>query len=248
MPGAPQGVKSDLVRYAGELGTSRPGPYAHAPVVTTLSEHESKELLREAGVPIPPERLVADPRAAVEAAEALGLPVALKLCGRGIAHKTERNLVRVGLIDEDEVYHEAKDLLSLRRPSEKSAELLVQPVVTGSRELIAGLVRDPQFGPCVMLGLGGIFAEAFQDVAFAVAPLGPYDTEDLVDALQGRRVLDEFRGEPAADRAYLSRILETLGRIGLERPEVRAIDLNPIILMGSEPVIVDALVELEESP
>jgi acetyl-CoA synthetase (ADP-forming) len=218
----------------------------NAAVTTTLSEYESKQLLREAGIKVPPERLAEDPHDAVVAAETLGLPVALKLCGRGIAHKTERNLVRVGVMDEDDVRYEAEDLLAHRRPHEKDARVLVQPFVTGSRELIAGMVRDPQFGPCVMLGLGGVFAEAFRDVAFAVAPLGPHDTEDLVHALECRAVLGEFRGEPAADLGRLSGILETLGRIGLERPDIRSIDINPIILMGPDPVIVDALVEVEE--
>jgi acetyl-CoA synthetase (ADP-forming) len=212
----------------------------------TLSEYESKSLLREAGIPVPPERFANDATEAVRAAEDLGYPVALKLCGRGIAHKTERHLVRLGLTDDDEVHTEAEDLLSLRRYEERDAGLLVQTLVPGRRELIAGLVRDPQFGPCVMLGLGGIFAEALGDVAFAVAPLEPHDADDLIDGFAGRRVLQEFRGEPAVDRGKLCRILETLGRIGVERPTIQSIDINPIILLGSDPIVVDALVELEE--
>jgi acetyl-CoA synthetase (ADP-forming) len=116
----------------------------------------------------------------------------------------------------------------------------------GRREVIAGLVRDEQFGPCVMFGLGGVFAEALHDVSFAVAPLAPGDAMDLIDSLQYRSVLGEFRGEPAANMASLVQVLEALGRIGDERPEVASIDINPMILSGAEPIIVDALVEMRD--
>ena len=182
--------------------------------MATLSEHESKRLLAEVGIPIPEERLVDSPAEALLAAEALGYPVALKLCGAGIAHKTERDLVRLAVIDADGVRHHAQDLLERRRPEDGDAGLLVQPMISGRRELIAGLVRNPQFGPCVMLGLGGIFAEALDDAAFAVAPLERHDAGDLMDALVNRAILSEFRGEPAVDRARLGAILEALGRLG----------------------------------
>ena len=211
----------------------------------TLSEYESKRLLVEAGIPVPDERLARSPKEALRAAEALGYPVALKLCGRGIAHKTERDLVRLDLLDEDAIRHHAEDLLDRRRPEDGEATLLVQHMVTGRRELIGGLLRDPQFGPCVMLGLGGIFAEALGDVAFAVAPLGPHDATDLIDALRNRALLGAFRGEPPVDRPALAKILEALGRIGGSRADVRSIDLNPLIVRGARPVVVDALVELD---
>jgi len=214
----------------------------------TLSEHESKQLLAEAGIPLPPERLVATAAEAVRAAEEQGYPVAIKLCGRGIAHKTERNLVRLDLGDAEEVRRHAEDLLSQRGQGEGEARLLVQAMVSGRRELIAGLLRDPQFGPCVMFGLGGVFAELISDVAFAVAPLAEHDAEDLIHALRHRKILDAFRGEPVADIGKLAQILEALGRIGEARPDVLSIDLNPLILCGSDPVVVDALVELEGDP
>ena len=211
----------------------------------TLSEHESKDLLRAAGIAVPDERVAGDPDAAATAAAALGFPVAVKLCGRRIAHKTERNLVRLGLPDGTAVRAAAADLLAGRRPEDGDAALLVCPMIRGRRELIAGMVRDPVFGPCVMLGLGGIFAEAMGDVAFAVAPLVDGDAQDLIDALQARRVLDAVRGEPAVDRAALARTLTALGRLGCERPDIRSIDINPLIVSGATPVVVDALVELE---
>jgi succinyl-CoA synthetase beta subunit len=214
----------------------------------TLSEHESKQLLADAGIPIPEERLASSPDDVVRAADELGYPVALKLCGRGIAHKTERNLVRLDLGSAEEVRLQAAELLAARRPEEDDAAVLVQSMVSGRRELIAGMLRDPQFGPCVMFGLGGVFAELVGDVAFAVAPLDRRDAEDLIHALKYRKILEPFRGEPEADVAKLAHVLETLGRIGDARPDVLSIDVNPLILSGSEPVVVDALVELEGDP
>jgi acetate---CoA ligase (ADP-forming) subunit beta len=211
----------------------------------TLSEHESKELLREAGIAVPDERLVETSEAAVRAATELGYPVALKLCGRKIAHKTERGLVKLGLGDAAAVRAAADSLLAARRADDGDARILVCRMVSGRREVIAGLVRDPQFGPCVMLGLGGIFAEAVGDVAFAVAPLGRGDAQDLIDGLQYQKLLGPFRGEPAVDRAALAQVLESLGRIGTQRADVRSIDINPLIIAGDRPVVIDALVELE---
>jgi acetyl-CoA synthetase (ADP-forming) len=225
------------------------GPLYAGPAMThTLSEHESKQLLADAGIPIPEQRLVSSADEAVGAAEELGYPVALKLCGRGIAHKTERNLVRLDVGSAEEVREQAGQLLAERRPEESDSGVLIQAMVPGRRELIAGLMRDAQFGPCVMFGLGGVFAELVKDVVFAVAPLEKHDAADLINALRHREILDAFRGEPEADLAKLANILEALGRIGEARPDVLSIDVNPLILSGSEPVVVDALVELEGDP
>ncbi len=225
------------------------GPlYPRGPMAYTLSEYESKQLLASAGIPIPEQRLVSCADEAAGAAEELGYPVALKLCGRGIAHKTERNLVRLDVGDAEETRRQAEDLLAQRQSEEQDAGVLVQGMVSGRRELIAGLLRDPQFGPCVMFGLGGVFAELVGDVAFAVAPLEKHDAADLVQALQHRKILEEFRGEPEADLEKLAQILEALGSIGEARSDVLSIDINPLILSGSQPVVVDALVELEGDP
>ncbi len=211
----------------------------------TLSEHESKQVLRGAGIPVPEDALVGSADEAVREAAALGYPVALKLCGRKIAHKTERGLVRLGLGDAAAVREAADALLGARRADDGDARLLVCRMVGGRRELIAGLVRDPQFGPCVMLGVGGIFAEVIGDVAFAVAPLARSDAADLIAALRHGKLLDSFRGEPAVDRRKLANVLEALGRLGEERPDIRSIDVNPLIVSGDTPVVIDALVELE---
>ncbi len=210
----------------------------------TLSEHDSKRLLASYGVPTVAEALAVDAEAAVARAREIGFPVAVKLCSAAIAHKTERNLVRLGLADEDAVRAAGADLLGRRGRGEEDAALLVQRMVSGRRELIAGLVRDRQFGPCVMLGLGGVLAEALEDVVFRVAPLERIDAFEMMDDLRTARVLGPFRGEPAVDRELLANVLCGLGKLGLERDDVASVDVNPLIVSGSSIVAVDALVEL----
>ena len=176
-------------------------------------------------------------------ANELGYPVAVKLCARGLAHKTERNLVRLGLARDEEVRAASVDVLGRREADESDARLLVQRMVVGRRELIFGLTRDRQFGPCVMLGLGGILAEAIRDVAFRVAPLTSIDATEMIEELKAAPLLGAFRGEPEVDRAVLARALVALGAIGLEHPEIASIDVNPMIVAGRLPVAVDALIE-----
>jgi len=137
----------------------------------TLSEADSKQLLRQHGVPVLDERVAHDADEAARAAEELGYPVVAKLLGDAIAHKTERGLVRLGLTDSTAVQAAAADLLAAATPEDGEVAVLVAPMVKGNRELIAGLSDDPQFGMTVMLGLGGVLAEAVADVAFRLVPI-----------------------------------------------------------------------------
>ena len=211
----------------------------------TLSEHASKALLAGYGVPLAREALAADPEAAAHAAAEIGFPVAVKLCGDAIVHKTERNLVRLGIADTAGVRAAARELLARRRPEDGDVALLVAEMVRGRRELIAGVVRDPQFGPCVMLGVGGILAEAIGDVVFAAAPLSATEARRMIGGLgAGRHLLEPVRGEAAADVDMLAAVLVGLGRLALERAEVQSVDLNPLVVRDGRPIAVDALVVL----
>jgi len=212
--------------------------------VTTLSEAQSKRMLAAYGVPVAREETASTAAAAGEAADRIGYPVVVKLCGASIAHKTERGLVRVGLADRPSVEAAAVAMLGMAQPGDGEVENLVAEMVGGSRELIAGLVCDPQFGPCVMLGVGGILAEAVADVAFRLVPLSGVDAHDLVDELGTRRLFGEFRGEPAVDRDRLAAVVAGLSTLAGEHPEVVSVDINPLIVAGGVPVAVDALVEL----
>jgi acetyl-CoA synthetase (ADP-forming) len=213
--------------------------------VPTLSEAESKQLLARHGVPVPAEAVAASPEEAAEAAGQIGFPVVVKLCGPAIAHKTERGLVKLGLGDRAAVEAAAAELLAAARPDDGDVGLLVGAMVSGARELIAGFVRDDEFGPCVMLGIGGILAEAVGDVAFRLAPLDTVDAEDLIDELANQALLGPVRGEPAVDRAALTGILLGLAALAEGDERIRSIDLNPLIVADGIPVAVDALVEID---
>ncbi len=212
---------------------------------TTLSERDSKSLLASFGVPIAPERFASDPADAGEAADQIGYPVVAKLNGDAIAHKTERGLVRLRLGDRSSVEQAAADLLAAATLDDGAVTVLVAPMISGNRELIAGVVRDPQFGPTVMLGVGGILAEAVADVVFRPAPVSRHTAFDMIDSLATQKLLGEFRGEPAVDRDALADVLVSLGRLAAERSDVASVDINPLIV-GTDGVVVavDALVEL----
>ena len=211
----------------------------------TLSEYESARLLAAAGVPVAASRQVATAEEAGVAAAELGFPVVVKLCGGAIAHKTERDLVRLGLADARAVREAGAGLLARARPEDGEVGLLVAEQVRGLRELIAGVVRDPQFGPCVMLGVGGVLAEALADVVFAAAPLTPAEALALPERLASRRLLGPLRGEPAVDREALAELLLGLSKLAAERSDLVSVDVNPLIVRDGLPIAVDALVELD---
>jgi len=210
----------------------------------TLSEADSKRLLARHGVVFPAERQADTVAGAVEAAEAVGHPVVLKLGGDLIAHKTERGLVRLGLADPDAVTEAATALLAAARPEDGDVHLLVAPMLRGNRELIAGLHRDEQFGMTVMLGVGGILAEALADVSFRLVPISRLDAAEMIDDLDTQALLGPLRGEPAVDRDALIDVLVALSAAAEADPSIVAADLNPLIVVDGRPVAVDALVEV----
>lgn len=211
---------------------------------SALSEYESKMVLAEYDVPVTREFLVKKMKDAVEKAEELGYPVVLKGSGRELLHKTEMDVVKVGLKNAREVraaFKEIKDKVG--KPFEG---ILVQEMVKGQRELVIGLIRDAQFGPCVMFGLGGIYTEILKDVSFRVAPLEKRDALEMMEEIKGKKILDAFRGMEPADRETLVKALIGLGRLGMEQDKVKEVDINPLILTKEgKPVAVDALVVLE---
>jgi acyl-CoA synthetase (NDP forming) len=214
----------------------------------TLSEAASKALLHKYGIPMADEREVENAQAAVEAADALGYPVVVKLCGAAIAHKTERGLVRLRLGDGAAVHAAAAELLAAATPADGEVSLLIAPMIAGNRELIAGVVRDPQFGANIMVGVGGVIAEAIADVQFRPAPITATDAAEMIDGLATQKLLDEFRGEPAIDREQLQAVLLGLSALVGERADIVSVDVNPLIVTADGAVVaVDALVEIGET-
>jgi len=207
-----------------------------------LSEYEAKRLLALYGIAVTREALAADAAEASRAAAGLGFPVALKGCHWTLQHKTEADMIRLGLADAASVAAACAEMAP-RLP--KGGEWLVQEMVSGRREVMLGLARDPQFGPCVSLGIGGIFAEAVHDVVFRIAPFDALEAEAMIDELRLGSLLGAFRGLPPANRGALVRALVALSDIAEAFPAIREIDINPMIIAGAEPVAVDALVILQ---
>lgn len=210
----------------------------------TLSEADSKELLGAFGVPFPDERVVSTAADAVAAAEAIGFPVVAKLGGDAIAHKTERGLVRLNLGSAEQVRDAAQALLDAATPDDGEVHVLVAPMLRATRELIAGLATDPQFGTTVMLGVGGVLAEAVADVSFRLVPITRVDAEEMVADLRLQALLGPFRGEPPVDRQAVADVLVALSDAAEQRPDLASADLNPLLIVDGHPVAVDALVEV----
>jgi succinyl-CoA synthetase beta subunit len=208
-----------------------------------LSEYQAKIFLREYDIPVTREELVMGEEEAIKTAEGMGFPVVLKANGPDISHKTERNLVQVGLDNPEEVRTAYKEIIE-NLGDEPYDGVLVQEMIKGEREFVVGLVRDPQFGPCVMFGLGGIFTEVLKDTSFRVAPIEKYDALQMMDEIQSKDLLGPFRGKEAVDRDQLAEILIAVGDIGMKYDDVREIDINPVKIYGPRPVAVDALVVL----
>jgi acyl-CoA synthetase (NDP forming) len=209
----------------------------------TLSEYDSKLVIQSVGVPITREKLVRSAAAAVKYANEIGYPVVLKGCSHKAAHKTEMGLVKLKLANSKEVRNAFNEIMA------KGIELdgvLVQEMIKGDREFVIGLSRDPQFGPCVMFGIGGIFTEVIKDVTFRVAPITELDAEEMIGEIRMAKLLDEFRGSPAVDRKALVKALVGIGELGYQNDKIAEIDINPVIISGDKPVVVDALVVLQQ--
>lgn len=211
---------------------------------TTLSEFDSKQVLTEYKIPVTQEIVARDVNELQQAAEKIGFPLVLKGSSAEIAHKTEAGLIKIDIRTLEEATA-AFEEITAKMGTDKGG-VLVQEMVKGQRELVVGLTRDPQFGPCVMFGLGGIFTEILKDVAFRVAPLTRKDAMDIMDDIKSKKILDAVRGMEAVDRETLADILMAVGQIGLDHDEVQEIDINPLKIRNGKPVAVDALVVLKQ--
>lgn len=210
---------------------------------TTLSEYEAKKVLAAYDIPVTREILIKEKKDLDKALEKISFPLVMKGCSAEVAHKTEKGLIHVDIRTVKEAKKAFTEIMAGLAGFEGG--VLVQEMIKGRRELVMGLTRDPQFGPCVMFGLGGIFTEILRDVTFRRAPLEMQDARDMMQDIKGRKILDAVRGMEAADTDLLARMLINLGQIGLDFESIMEIDLNPVILTGAKPVVVDALVVMK---
>jgi acetyl coenzyme A synthetase (ADP forming)-like protein len=202
-----------------------------------LEPAEATLLLQAYGIPLVPQRDAASPEEAAAAACVLGFPVVVKIAAAG-AHKSESGGVALDLADEAAVIEAAARI---------GGPVIVQPMLRGGVELLAGLVQDPVFGPLVAFGAGGVLAELIGEATFRSAPLTDVDAEELVSAGKAGRLVAGFRGAPAADAAALAGLLHRLSRLAEELPEVVELDLNPVLALADGCVAVDARVRVARS-
>lgn len=209
---------------------------------TTLSEYESKLILSHYQIPVARERLCRDLDDLKETAREIGYPLVLKGNSPEVTHKTEKGLIRLDIRNAAEAegaFREIKEQMT-----DQAGTVLVQEMLKGKRELLAGLTRDPQFGPCVLFGLGGIFAEILEEVSFRIAPLDQKQALGMMEETKAHKMLGAVRGMEAVDKDLLAHILIQLGQIGLDLEGVKEIDINPLIISGNKPVAADALIVL----
>ncbi len=213
-----------------------------------LTEVAAKALLAHYGVPLPPEALATSEAEAIAAAAKIGSAVALKVQSPDILHKTEAGAVALGIKGEAAVREGYRAVLARARAAHPGASIdgvLVQAMARRGHEMILGVTRDPDFGPMLMVGLGGIHVEVLKDVAFAPVPLGIEAALELLDQLRGAALLDGVRGEPAADRTALAHLMVALSRFAADHADqIAEVDLNPVIVhpAGQGLTIVDALI------
>ena len=221
------GQLKKLLRLADEQGTR------------ILDEHEAKKWFKVLDLNIVKEVVVKDLKETIRATEEMGYPVVLKGRAEGKIHKTETGLVKLNLWSTSQVRSAFQEMLRL---NPKPRSFLIQPMLKGDLELIAGTVRDPQFGPAVMLGLGGIHAEVYRDVVFRLPPLNQDDVLEMVSGLKGQDLLKGYRGSKSVNIKSLADWLIKLGWLALTFEKIQEIDVNPLLIVDGEPIAVDAAI------
>jgi len=214
---------------------------------TKLTELESLDLLSAYGIPTAPAELATSAEAAAKIAARIGYPLVMKIVSPEVVHKSDVGGVKVDVGTMEEVklgYAEIVRNVTQAVPGATVSGVLMQGMVSGGRELIAGVTRDPVFGPLVMFGLGGIFVEALRDVAFRVAPIGDLDAKDMTGELRGAAILAGMRGQAGVDRGAVADVLRRLSQLAIDLPDVEELDINPLLGFGDKCVGVDGRVRV----
>ena len=212
--------------------------------VGSVPSVEAWQRLKAAGLPVVDCALAVDAEAAIPLAEGMGFPVAVKIESPDILHKTDMGGVELGCHDANAVRAAADTILqnvAMRAPEARVEGLLVQAMTSAQTEIVLGLRRDPAFGPIIMVGLGGVFVEVLNDVAFAQAPLRSDDAELMLEQLAGKAILNGTRGQPAIDKRALIDTLCALSDFAVENPDVVELDLNPVFAGPDGMLAVDWL-------
>jgi acyl-CoA synthetase (NDP forming) len=215
---------------------------------TSLTELESKQILREAGINTTEIRLARTKEEAVAYSRDFGFPVVLKIVSPDILHKTDIGGVKLNLNNEAEVGNAYDEIISAAQKHEPSANIQgvsVQPMVKPATEVIIGMNKDPQFGPVLMFGLGGILVEVLKDVSFRIVPLTRRDASEMIREIKGYPILEGYRGQEPADIAILEELLLKVSEFVENREEIKELDINPIFAYRDHALAIDARVILE---
>ncbi len=214
---------------------------------TTVSEFNAKKLLRSWGLPVPPCGLVDSSGEAVELGERLGYPLALKVHSPSIIHKSDVGGVQLNLNSVEDVEKAYVRIETNCSPLDADFKVLVQPMAKEGLEVILGVSHDPQFGPALMFGIGGLFVELFKDVSFRLIPIRNSDALDMIHSIKALPLLEGYRGKPGADIALLADIMVSVSDLVTEQPLIHELDINPLILYPDGATVVDARMGLSEN-
>ncbi|MCH7746247.1 MAG: acetate--CoA ligase family protein, partial [Chloroflexi bacterium] len=215
-----------------------------------LTEVESKQLLSQAGIETNETLLAKSKDEAIELSRQIGFPAVLKIASPDVIHKSDAGGVKIGLANDDEVgqaYDEILASIGSAYPNAQVDGISVQAMAQPGVEVIMGMSTDPQFGPVLMFGLGGILVEVLKDVAFRIAPLTPRDAAQMIREIKGYPILEGHRGQKPVDVSALENSLLKLSRFVEERPMIRELDLNPVIAYSDGLTVVDARIVLENA-
>lgn len=217
---------------------------------TLLDEVEAKSILKDAGIPATAATLATSASEAQSQADAMGYPVVLKVVSPDIAHKSDAGGVKLNLADGAAVMAAFDEIManaSKAAPGARIKGVSVQEMAKPGTEVIVGMTTDPQFGPVMMFGLGGIMVEVLKDVAFRVVPLEPRDAASMIEDIKGKPILDGVRGQPPADIAALEATILGVSNLVQAHPEIQELDLNPVFAYPDGALAVDARIVVSEA-
>jgi len=217
---------------------------------SVLTEFESKEVLKQAGIPVVETRLAKTREEASSLSREIGFPVAMKIASPDVIHKSDSGGVRLNLNNMKEVksaYNDITHKVSQQYPHAILHGVSVQKMLPPGTEVIIGTSKDPQFGPVMMFGLGGIFVEVLKDISFRIIPVDQRDAQEMISEIKGYLLLQGYRGKEPANIAALMEMILKISNLVEENPEIKELELNPIFAYGDRAVAVDARILLEKS-
>jgi len=213
-----------------------------------LTEVESKELLKKAGIPVVEAKLARSKKEAISISREMGFPVVLKISSPDVVHKSDSGGVKLGLANATQVGKAYSEIISSIKQAYPEAQIQgvsVQPMAPSGVEVIVGMSKDPQFGPVLMFGLGGILVEVLKDVSFRIVPVTERDAREMIKEIKGYPVLEGYRGQKPASIPALEKLIVKVSQFVEKNPQIKELDLNPIFAYPDKAVAVDARIILE---